>query len=128
MGRVSTGWITLKGTMLEIPYIRSGDNPSYLMTNLKIEDLSHEAIEIRKVVQNVMGNLGVAPAPENHIGGAIFDDNNYFLSSVTSLLFIMPKSDILPCGLTLQSTGRYGEYRRVGFWQATEARPDLSSL
>ncbi|KAE8452259.1 hypothetical protein EG329_000959 [Mollisiaceae sp. DMI_Dod_QoI] len=128
MGRVSSGWITLNGPISEIRCIRGGDNSSYQVTSPRSQDLSHEAKETRTAIENILAHLGVAPPPEDHIAGAIFDDDDRFSSSVTCLLFCMPTTNCWAYGLMLQSTGRDGEYRRVGFWQATEARPDLSSL
>jgi hypothetical protein len=127
MGRVSTGWITLNGPLLEIgcnqdgPY-QSKHASSYLVVSLGKEELSHEVQKLRsevmnnrKVIENLTAFLGVTPVPENFICYAEFDKDDYFSSSVTCLLFCKPNTESRAYGLILQSTGRDGEYRRVGF-------------
>jgi hypothetical protein len=144
MGRVSAGWITLNGPLLEICCIQDGlshsdyrNGHSYLVTSLGKEEVSHEVQKLcsdvmhnRKELQNALANFGIAPAPvpENFIGHAQFDKDDYFSSSVTCLLFCKPNAKSWAYGLMLQSTGRDGEYQRVGFWEVGEARPDLAPL
>ncbi|RFU24663.1 hypothetical protein B7463_g11675, partial [Scytalidium lignicola] len=139
MGRVSAGWITLNGPISEICCTQ--DQPScsdyrkkvfYLVTTPG-EELSQEAEKLRsnvinecKKIDDIRARWGESPRSENYICHAWFDEDDYFSSSVTCLLF--RSTEFSAHGLILQRVGRNDEYRRVGYWGVQEDRPDLASL
>jgi hypothetical protein len=143
MGRVSAGFIVLNGPMLELSCFRdelfSSDRrrkPSYLVIKAEERGLSYSPEPLFSQVRNELNTIqslaasvyGKTPEPEGSICLAQFDKDDFFVSPVTCLLICKPDADYWANGLILLSTGRDGEYRRIGFWQLPHARPDLAPL
>jgi hypothetical protein len=135
MGRVSAGWITLNGLILElrcIQYRSSSDGrnePSYLLTGELPNSAEQLCSQVRNWYDTLLNHLSIAPLPEKSICDLEFDERDYFSAYVTCLLFCKPDTESWwTCGLVLQSTGTDGEYQRVGFWSLEQSRADLAPL
>jgi hypothetical protein len=134
-GRVTKGWITLTGTMLDAYCIRNPSKYSRregmlcILTSVAERNIP---IPIEKYFSYVINwqdsylyHLGKTPLPEGYISLFELDKEALVSPQVTCLIYAEPQAEAWQTfGLVLQNTGRReGEYKRIGYWEVTSRAP-----
>lgn len=118
MGRVSSGWITLNGPVLEMRCVWERPTPLSIWADGSLFLIHHNLEDVTRPEQlDQVDDATLAGLISEHCTAhPSFDDGNCVISIVTCLAFCTPIQMRQVQGLMLRGTGRDGQYRRVGYW------------